>query len=70
MLNFSQLKELGRIPKKNPTLTTATLDSKVMKMLKNVSSLKKSTLLKITTLSESLELTKSDKMMKPIKNSS
>lgn len=67
-LNSSPLKEPGTTQNKNPTSTIAMLDLRIMKTRKSVSFLKKDMPSEPTTPSESSELTRLDKMMKPIRN--
>ena len=67
-LNFSQLKETGKTPKKNLTLTIVTSDLKRMRTQKNVFLLKKDIPLKTMTPSVLLEPIKLDKMMRLIRN--
>lgn len=66
-LNFSQLKETGKTPKKNPTPTIVTLDSKRMRTHKNVFLLKKDIPLKTMIPFVLSELIKLDKMMRLIR---
>jgi len=68
--NSSQLREIGKIQKKNPTLTIVILGFKKMRKQKNVFSLRKDMLSKIMIQFVLLELIKLDKMMKLIKNCS
>lgn len=67
-LNSSPLKEPGTTQNKNLTSIIAMLDLRTMKTPKSVSFLKKDMPLEPTTPSESSELTRLDKMMKPIRN--